>query len=192
MKEGKEPLASTYPKIAKGTLVDWHKTWWPGIPGVRYPTVIQQPPFADYGPKFFSDGVITNEPPTVKGHYKVFVMRCDIDGNERTLPPPDVALPLATYTGWNLRRKEVGAEGMLASLLGSCIPFPRTQAEANKNADPRPPIEGWYKSFREYRDRYSSLCKVYQEQGALLPEDIELLVKNLESRRKLFPAAEGK
>ena len=55
--------------------------------------------------------------------------RHDADGNDLgTLLPAEVAVPLATYTGWNLRRREAGAEGMLASLAGSYLPFPRTRA----------------------------------------------------------------
>src|SRR5439155_4970706 len=59
-KVGKEPPASVYPRLDKGTLVDWQQasTGFPKIPGVRYPTVIQQPIFADYGPEFRARGVI--------------------------------------------------------------------------------------------------------------------------------------
>src|SRR5207237_808998 len=100
---------------------------------------------------------------------------------------PDVVCPLATYTGWNTRRKEVGAEGMLASLLGSCIPLPRTRDEQKK--DFRGPS---YPTFEAYRDQYRLACKLLPQGAVLLPEDVDLLMKNLENRRKLFPASEGK
>ena len=195
VKDGKEPPDSAFPTIADGRLVDWHqnKTNFPKIPGVRYPTVIQQPPFADYGPKFHSHGIITIEPPTVKGRYTVLVPASYDNGNDGgTLKLPDILVPVATYTGWNTRRKDVGAEGMLASLLGSCFPLPRTKAERQKSGDPRQSLEDAYSSFAAYRDTYSAACTVYQGRRLLLAEDVDLLVKNLETRRKLFAAEEGK
>ena len=50
----KDPPASLYPRIDKGTLVDWRQrsTRFPALPGVRYPEVIQQPPALFYGPQF--------------------------------------------------------------------------------------------------------------------------------------------
>jgi hypothetical protein len=201
VKDGKEPPTSIYPRISNVTLVDWHQdeTGFPKIPGVRYPTLIQQPPFADYGPKFRSDGIITIEPPAVKGHYTVLVPQSDPDGNDHggTLNPPDINRPLATYTGWNLRRKEVGAEGSLASLLGSCIPLPRTKAERQKTGDPRASLEEIYGTpkhslFDEYREGYGKVCQVYVEHRLLLPEDVTPLLKIVDGRRKLFPDAGGK
>jgi hypothetical protein len=120
VRNGTAPPASVYPRIDRQTLVDWRQasTGFPAVPGVRYPKVIQQPPKCDYGPDFASKGIISVEPPRVQGAYTVRVMKCDRDGNDLgTLLPPEVAVPLATYTGWNLRRNEVGADGMLASLL---------------------------------------------------------------------------
>ena len=75
VREGKSPPASVYPRFSHKTLVAWTQdaTGFPKLPGVRFPTVIQQPSFNDYGPKFHTFGIITNEPPTVKGDYKVLV-----------------------------------------------------------------------------------------------------------------------
>jgi hypothetical protein len=196
VKEGKTPPVSVYPKISAGTLVDWHqdRTGFPKIPGIRYPTVIQQPPYADYGPKFLTHGIITIEPPVVKGHYPVLVPKSgDNLGNEAgTLFLPDLSGGLATYTGWNTRRKEAGAEGMLASLLGSCIPVARTKAERQKSGDPRPSVEEICPSFTQYQDGYRFTLSAHQNWRTLLPEDIPLLLKSLEKRRDLFPQAEGK
>ncbi len=194
VKEGREPPASAYPRLADRTLVDWHqdRTGFPKIPGVRYPTVIQQPPFADYGPKFFSHGIITVEPPTVKGRYTVLVPKCDLDGNDLgTLNLPDVAVPIATYTGWNLRRKDAGADGMLATLLGSYLPLPRTKVERTQAGDPRLSIEERHGGFAAYRTAYRGACAELVRRGVLLPEDMGLLMKNLEGRRKLFAASQA-
>jgi hypothetical protein len=98
---------------------------------------------------------------------------------------------LATFTGWNTRRKEAGAEGALASLTGSCLPLPRTKAERQKTGDPRLSIEEIHPSLDHYRDSYRVLLEKHQIRGTLLPEDIELLAKNLEKRRSMFAAADG-
>ncbi len=193
IKEGKAPPPSVYPKIADGTLVDWHqdKTGFPKIPGVHYPAVIQQPPVADYGPKFLTHGILTIEPPTVRGSYPVLVPKsADQIGNDAgTLLVLDHTL--ATFTGWNTRRKEAGAEGELASLTGSCLPLPRTRAERQKAGDPRPSIEEIHPSFAHYRDSYCALLKKHQTSRTLLPEDVEVLAKELEKRRDMFAAAGG-
>ena len=131
VRDGAEPPASVYPTIGKGTLVDWSRkyTGFPSLPGVRYPEVIQRPPALDLGADFSM--------PKVLGHYTVKVPRCGPDGNDLgTLLPAEVAVPLATYTGWNLRRRDVGAEGMLASLSGSWLPFPQKRVGAEIDRRP--------------------------------------------------------
>jgi len=112
--QGREPAPpSVYPTIRRRTLVAWDResTGFPAIPGVRYPGVIQQPSFWDYGPRWQTHQIIDRQPPKARGNYRVLVPRCDADGNVLgCLLPPEVAVPVATYTGWNLRRKGAGAE----------------------------------------------------------------------------------
>jgi hypothetical protein len=191
VRKGTPPPASVYPRIDQQTLVDWRQagTGFPAIPGVRYPKVIQQPPKCDYGPDFASKGIISVEPPRVQGEYTVRVMKCDRDGNDLgTLLPPEVAVPLATYTGWNLRRKEFGADGMLASLMGSYIPFAKTRAERMKSGDPRESIEERYGDFAAYRKRFADTCNDLVGRRYLLREDAERLTANRAKVRNLFPA----
>jgi hypothetical protein len=195
VRKGTAPPPSVYPRIDEKTLVDWRQasTGFPAIPGIRYPKVIQQPPKCDYGPEFAAKGIITTEPPRVQGEYAVRVPRCDADGNDRgTLLPPEVAVPLATYTGWNLRRKEFGADGMLASLLGSYLPFPKTKAERLKSGDPRQSIEERYGDFVTYRKRFADTCDDLVKRRYLLREDAERLTANREKVRNLFPASRGR
>ncbi|HEY8504480.1 MAG TPA: alpha/beta hydrolase domain-containing protein [Gemmataceae bacterium] len=190
VRDGKPPPPSVYPRIDRGTLVGWSRkeTGFPALPGVRYPEVIQQPPFCDYGPLFESRGIISNEPPTVLNHYRVLVPKSDADGNDLgTLLIPDVAVPLATYTGWNLRGREAGAEGMLASLLGSYIPFPKTEEERRKTGDPRRSVAERYGSFDDYRKKYEAYCRKLVEARYLLEEDAERLTGSREKLRGMFP-----
>jgi hypothetical protein len=180
---------SVYPRVDQGTLVDWRQsaTGFPALPGVRYPDVIQAPQFLDYGPEFAGRGIITIEPPKKRGTYVVRVLRSGPDGNDLgTLLLPEVAVPLATYTGWNLRRRDVGAEGMLASLAGSYIPLPRTRAERMATGDPRLSNAERYGSFEEYCKQFKGACAALKKKGYLLQEDVDRLVAGTEKLRSRF------
>src|SRR6202041_1232081 len=136
-----------------------------------------QPPALDFGPSF-ERGIIDHEPPEVRGHYTVLVPKSGPDGNDLgTLLPPEVAVPLATYTGWNLRRREVGAEAMLLNLTGSYIPFAKTKSDRQKSGDPRPSIGERYGSFTAYRQRFDATCEDMVKRRYLLKEDAERLSK---------------
>jgi hypothetical protein len=193
VREGKEPPPSVYPRIDNGTLVGWRQkdTGFPALPGVRYPEVIQQPEARNYGPDFLKRGIITVEPPEVLGRYVVRVPRSDADGNDvGCLLPPEVGVPLATYTGWNLRRRDAGAEGTLVSLTGSYIPFPRTAAERKATGDPRKAVQERYDGYDDYLRRFGGYCDKLVKDRYLLQEDADRLLKEREGQRKLFE--EGK
>jgi hypothetical protein len=191
VRDGTELPPSVYPRIDKGTLVGWRQeeTGFPTLPGVRYPEVIQQPFAFESG----FDDVLTRRivpvaPPRARGQYVVRVPRSGSDGNDLgTLLPPEVAVPLATYTGWNLRRRDAGAEGMLASLSGSYFPFPRTPAERKATGDPRESVEERYGSFTEYRQRFALACEELIRRRYLLREDADRLISGREKLRDLFP-----
>jgi hypothetical protein len=190
VKDGTHPPPSVYPRIDQGTLVPWTQkdTNFPALPGVRFPEVIQRPEFAFFGPDFASKGIITIEPPEVRGHYTVLVPKCDADGNDLgTIRPPEVAVPVATFTGWNLRRREVGAEGMLANLLGSYIPLAKTREERDRTGDPRVSIVERYGSFEAYKKRYAAACADLVKQRFLLADEVESLVLRADRARELLP-----
>src|SRR5262249_31475080 len=112
------------------------------------------------------------------------------DGNDLgTLLPPEVGVPLATYTGWNLRRREAGAEGMLASLMGSYIPFPKTRQERQATGDPRESIEERYGTFEEYARRFTAACDELVRQRYLLTEDADRMKGSRDKRRESFTAS---
>src|SRR5262249_39429299 len=151
----------------------------PAISGVRYPEVIQRPQALDLGPEFATRGIISIEPPRIVGNYVVKVPRSGPDGNDLgTLLPVEVAVPLATYTGWNLRRRDVGAEAMLVSLMGSYIPFAKTRADRERAGDPRPSIEERYGEFENYRKQFEKACQDLVGHRYLLAEDAEKLIKS--------------
>src|SRR3989475_4528974 len=67
---------------------------------------------------------------------------------------PDVTVPLATYTGWALRRGAQANDGCEAA--GQFIPFAKTEAGPVKTNDPRPSIEARYKTFAGYHGKLRS------------------------------------
>ena len=169
VRDDKAPPASVYPRFEERTLVTWTReaTGFPKIPGVRFPLAIQQPSYNDYGLQFASKGIITIEPPKVKGDYTVLVPKGDADGNDQgMLLPPEVAVPLGSYTGWNLRKREIGADGALMSLQGSFIPFP-----TGDSADPRPPLSKRYADVKFYRQQLDEACERLVNERYLLAED---------------------
>jgi hypothetical protein len=174
--QGGQPApASVYPTIREGTLVAWDQpsSGFPVIPGVRYPTVIQQPSYWDYGPRWHTHRIIDQQPPISRGDYRVLVPRCGPDGNELgCLSPPEVAVPVATYTGWNLRHKEAGAENELVSLQGSYLPFPVTKGDRQKTNDPRLSIEERYGTLDKYLAELEAKCRHLENAGYLLSEDV--------------------
>jgi hypothetical protein len=178
VRDGQEPPPSVYPKISAGTLVDWHagSSGWLKLSGIVYPQVIQSPPYTNRGPHWLDQGIATIEPPEVLGHYPVKVPRSGADGNEQgTLLVPTVAVPVATYTSWNLRNPKIGAPSELLSLSGGYIPFARTAAEAQANRDPRPALFARYRDFADYQSQYEAAAQKLLAEHYLLAEDLPRL-----------------
>ena len=182
--DGTPPPPSVHPRIADGTLVGWKagEAGWQPLPGIAYPTVIQQPEHLDYGPAFADHRRIERHPPRRTGQaYGVRVPALDADNNERgVLQLPPVAVPLATYTGWNLRAPASGAPTELLRLTGGTIPFPRTTAERVRTGDPRRAITERYAGFDDYLARYLAAADALVADGYLLPEhraDLEALAR---------------
>lgn len=89
---------------------------------------------------------------------------------------PDIAVPLATYTGWNLRDPATGAPDRRVSFLGSDFPFAKTAAERKASSDPRPSIEERYPGGRdEYLARYKKAVDVLVREHWILPDDAPAL-----------------
>ncbi|MBS0203878.1 MAG: hypothetical protein JSS49_13315 [Planctomycetes bacterium] len=178
-RDGTVPPASVYPTIQDGTLVDWHqsRTGFPQIPGVNYPEIIQQPAYLDFGPRWQTERIIDLQPPQPRGDYKVLAPRCGTDGNELgCLLPVEVAVPVATYTGWNLRAAAAGAEGQLVSLTGSYIPFPKSREERERLGDPRLSVHERYGSLDGYLQQFHKACDTLKAGGYLQDEDARRLM----------------
>ncbi len=188
--DGVEPPPSVHPRIADGTLAPWAESaaGWRALPGVSYPTVIQQPERVDYGERFESLRRIDLHPPRRTGkRYGVRVPALDADNNERgVLRLPRIAAPVATYTGWNLRNPAVGAPTELLDLQGGRIPFPVTAEERERTGDPRRAVTERYADFTDYRSRYVAAAEPLIAGRYLLPAHRGGLEAIAEEHRSLF------
>jgi len=183
---GREPPTSRYPRISDRTLVDLEsfRKSFPRIPGVRLPTGYYQPLRLDFGPRWYTDGIADYMPPKQGPPYRTLLPGVDADGNEVAgIKLPDVRVPLGTYTGWNLRAAKYGAEGMLAMLHGSYLPFPRTAEERRKNGDPRRCVLERYPTREVYLARMTEAAVQLQQEGFLLEEDVVRILDVAASRR---------
>jgi len=175
--DGTPPPPSRYPRIDEQTLVEPAALRFPALPGVGFPARPHKAYRVDYGPDFAARGIITRQPPAVGPAYPILVPQVDADGNEiGGLRMPDVAVPLATYTGWNLYSEAYGPVDEIAHMSGSYIPFATTAEERVANGDPRPSIAERYASREEYLGRYAEAAMKLIDQGYLLSEDLPALL----------------
>ena len=149
-RDGTLPPESRHPNLTGETLVGYDGLKFPQIPNVDIPGGVTGAYRYEDGDRF-SEGIIDRLPPGRGAAYPVLLPQVDDDGNELAgIRLPDIAVPLATYTGWNLRHPDTGAPTQLARLIGSYFPFPRTRAEREASGDPRLSIEERYASRSEY------------------------------------------
>ena len=165
--DGVPPPASRRPRLADGTLVPplpQAGMGFPSIPGVTYTGLKTTRYLFNYGPNFYTTGIMTINPPVIDftpGHggyqdnpnngpiYPSFIPKTDADGNDIAgVRLPDVTVPVATYTGWALRSGVWANDGCEGS--GQLIPFPKTQADRLATGDPRLSVAERYPTFDAY------------------------------------------
>lgn len=171
--EGTAPPDSQIPRIDKDELVAPGALAFPKIPGVDLP---KEPYFAwhlDFGPDFRTKGIVTIEPPKVGKPFPILIPQVDRDGNETSgIRLPEQMVPLATYTGWNLRDPKIGAPDVIYNMVGSYIPLARTRAEREKSGDPRASIAERYRDRDEYLSRVESATGPLIRSRLLLARDV--------------------
>ncbi len=176
--EGVEPPESRYPRIADGTLAPSHvdgrinRAVWTPLRGVNHPAALYRPAHADYGSRWNSERIVDRHPESSDHLYGALAPAVNADNNdfaESTVLPPLTAVPLATFTPWNLRAPATGAELSLARLAGGYIPFPANTAVAVQSGDPRNSVAGLYQSFEDYLQKYEAATDKLISEGYLLP-----------------------
>ena len=191
----RQPPGSRVPKLRDGTLVaplPQAAMGFPNIPGVTYTGLKTTRYHFDYGHGFYETGIATINPPLIvpipgatlpsspvttyqdnpaNGPiYPSYVPKTDRDGNEIAgVRLADVRVPLATYTGWALRRSPHNNDGCESS--GQFIPFAATEAERGASGDPRESVAARYADFATYHKQVRGALNDLVQERFLLCED---------------------
>ena len=154
---------------------------------MTFPAVLNQPEQLDFGEAFAEERRIDQQPPGRTGNfYGVRVPGFGADNNERGgVQLPRTAVPVATYTGWNLRSQAIGAPTELLHLAGSRIPFGAT-LDARQAGDPRQALSERYSSFDDYRNQYLAVAQDLIDEGYLLAEHLPAIEAVANQYRSLF------
>jgi hypothetical protein len=161
----------------------------PEIPGVTYNGLFNALGELDFGPGVEQNrGVISNwgHPPSL-ATYRVLVPKVDELGIDRGgVKVPQVGVPIATLTGWNLRRAPY-VDGDLCELNGMYLPLAETREAARAAGDPRPSLQDLYKSHKGYVKAVERFVKKSVHDRFLLPADAEAAIEDAENS----PVLEG-
>jgi hypothetical protein len=171
--EGTPPPASRVPTLASKTLVETTKTGFPTLPDTAV---------AQFGNEIALFGDWIN-PKEVPSPYRPLVSAVDADGNEVSgIRLPDIAVPLGTYTGWNLYKRPF-TEGELCDRDGSYVSFEKTETDRAAKKDPRPSIEKRYGDHSAYVEKIIEATRNLVNERLLLPDDADAYVKAAQGRR---------
>ena len=176
IRDGKEPPQSMTPKYSRENIVRPKELAFPDIRHMGAPgdAAFYEAWVMDYGPRFYDEGIVDNEPPVRTGKaYPCFVSAVDGYGNETAgVPTLELLAPLATYTPWRRWDYPNSFTNMTDYFTGAVIPFPRTAAEKEKFNDPRPSIDALYDSREAYLKRARECADILVKKGFLLQDDV--------------------
>lgn len=173
--DGIEPPPSRVPRVSDGTAVERRVVLdrFEVLPTVPVPTEAQlaQRHSLAAGPD--ADRGIARLPIGIGEPFAALVSDVDDDGNEIAgIRHPEVSVPVASHTGWNVLLAEGTRWEALAVLAGNSHPLP---GRAGTN-DPRTPIESRYTSRDDYLARVRAAAEDLVTQRFLLPHDIDVVV----------------
>ena len=80
-------------------------------------------------------------------------------------------------TGWNPRHPEQGASGDLMAMMGSTLPFARTEAERQRRQDARASIAERYASRAAYLTAVRAAAESLVAARYALAEDVDGMVE---------------
>ncbi len=173
---GTAPPESRVPRLADRSLAGPDAIVFPAIPGARLPE-------AGNALARFADWIDVK--PEGGEQYRPLVPTVDSDGNETAgIRLPDIAVPLATYTGWNVYAAPF-PEGELCDRDGSVWPLARTKALREAAGDPRPAIAERYPDRGTYVERVAAAADALARERLLLPEDAAAYVARAKTETAL-------
>ena len=150
VRNGTAPPPSRYPHISDGTLVRAEDL------AVKFPVTPYEPYKLD----------LSTEPRKVLGTYPARVPQVDADGNETSgIRSPRVIVPIAMYSGWNLRDASVGFPETRQSFTGSFVPFAKDR------------VLDLYRDPPEYLGRYTQAALRMIDDRFLVPEELNEILR---------------
>jgi hypothetical protein len=176
-----EPPPSRYPSIAAGDLVPLDGVDFPRAPSMPFATYMPQVWRMDFGSDFNTKRVISNEPPILGPPFRILVPQVNADGNDRSgIRLPETAVPLGTYTGWNIALPQLRDLRYLSGLTGGFDPFPLTREQRQSTSDSRRSIAERYMSREDYLRQIKRAGDYLVRQRFMLATDVEAVVKRAE------------
>ena len=159
-----KPIDSRYPSVTDGTLAV----------ATPNPASTGRPDLAAAGLRYnggYNTLSVNDESvsPPVPGdrYYVVLQLTTDAQGNERAgVKMPDIAVPLATFTGYNLRKPGYVA-GQQNGLNSSQLAFATTPS-SRKSGDPRKSVQELYGSKAAYLDAVNRAVDQLVAEGFIL------------------------
>jgi hypothetical protein len=135
----------------------------------------------DYGPEYSTTRVITTEPPQTGEPYRVLVPQVNGDGNDVAgIRLPETAVPLGTFTGWNVTVPQLSDLRYLAGLVGGFEPFARTEEQRLATGDTRLSIAERYSGRQEYLDKVKRAANDLVRQRFLRADDVPAVLQSAE------------
>lgn len=174
-----DPPPSCHPSFAYGTAIESKSILekFKLLPGVNVPTKTTMAMRLDYGPDTHLGR--TTQLPAIEGEvYPALVSDIDDNFNEIAgIRLPDIDVPLATSTGWNLRHYSIGNPGLYIGITGGLagwtMPFSATKMLRQSKKDPRLSIEERYQSREEYVSLVEDAARLLVDKRYLIEEDVD-------------------
>jgi hypothetical protein len=170
--EGKTPPPSMTPHLRDATFTTPGELKFPAVPGIE---VVRRMNAIGVLKDWVKPDMDMSKP------YRAYVTQVDADGNEIAgIRLTDIAVPLATYTGWNYYRAPF-PEGELCDRDGTYKPFAATRAEREAANDPRRSLAERYGDHAAYVKQVEAAAAKLVAARVLLDEDAERLVARAKS-----------
>ena len=170
--DGKAPPPSMTPSLKEKTFTTPDALRFPAIPGIA---VARRVNTIGVLKDWIKPDMDMSRP------YRTFVTQVDADGNEIAgIRLPDIAVPLATYTGWNYYKAPF-PEGELCDRDGTYKPFAATRAERQAANDPRRSLAERYGDHAGYVKQVEEAAARLVAARLLLSEDAERLIARANS-----------
>jgi Alpha/beta hydrolase domain len=178
--EGIEPPPSRHPRLADGTAVQREEVLatFRRLPDFKPPDP-QRLPFVRTVDMGGDEATGVGRYPAREGaFYPALVGAVDADGNETAgIRLPDIAVPVATYAGWNPRDPVTGSPEQIVAMNGLTLWFAPDGAARAARGDPRRSLAERYRDEADYVSKVRAAALQLAADRYLLAEDVERVVE---------------